>query len=681
MDVIEYKGQLKQYFYIPFYTAIVLLFFDVVTFIYNKTMGIFFFLIVCLYFLILIIFYNIFKNKFVHEIIDFATKCSKMQSILIDKFDVPYVLLDNDGKIIWHNEKFKTLTDKETQFRESISDIIPKITKNLIKEHEKFSNIEVDFSGRRYNAVLQKFEMPQSEIKSKLFDIHGKDVNLIALSLFDITKLTYLQEENENIKMIPAVVYIDNYEETIEQVDLVKRALLLAVIDRKVTQFFHSVDGIVQKIEKDKYFIVFEHRYLQKLKDTRFSILEDVKNIKVGNENEVTLSIGVGDGGDSYQQTFAYAGAAINIALGRGGSQAVIKQEGEVSYFGLHGKQVDKTTRVKARVKAQALRDMMESRENVIVMGHQISDIDAFGSAVGVCVAARKLGKKSQIVLNTITTSLRPIVDLIQSMENTEDLIITSEQAIKIVTPQTLVMVVDTNKENYTECPELLKKTEYIVVFDHHRQGEGVITNSVLSYIEPYASSACEMVAEVLQYFAENIQMKPEEADALYAGILIDTNNFVAKTGVRTFEAAAYLRRNGADMIRVRKLLRESMEAYKARAEVVRKAKVYRGKFAISTFINNGVESPTIIVAQAANELLDIVGIGASFVLTEYKNKIYISARSIDDVDVQLMMEKLGGGGHINLAGAQLENETLDSAIEKIENIIDDMIDKGEVEA
>ena len=481
--------------------------------------------------------------------------------------------------------------------------------------------------------------------------------------------------------MIPAVVYIDNYEETIEQVDLVKRALLLAVIDRKVTQFFHSVDGIVQKIEKDKYFIVFEHRYLQKLKDTRFSILEDVKNIKVGNENEVTLSIGVGDGGDSYQQTFAYAGAAINIALGRGGSQAVIKQEGEVSYFGLHGKQVDKTTRVKARVKAQALRDMMESRENVIVMGHQISDIDAFGSAVGVCVAARKLGKKSQIVLNTITTSLRPIVDLIQSMENTEDLIITSEQAIKIVTPQTLVMVVDTNKENYTECPELLKKTEYIVVFDHHRQGEGVITNSVLSYIEPYASSACEMVAEVLQYFAENIQMKPEEADALYAGILIDTNNFVAKTGVRTFEAAAYLRRNGADMIRVRKLLRESMEAYKARAEVVRKAKVYRGKFAISTFINNGVESPTIIVAQAANELLDIVGIGASFVLTEYKNKIYISARSIDDVDVQLMMEKLGGGGHINLAGAQLENETLDSAIEKIENIIDDMIDKGEVEA
>lgn len=681
MDVIEYKGQLKQYFYIPFYTAIVLLFFDVVTFIYNKTMGIFFFLIVCLYFLILIIFYNIFKNKFVHEIIDFATKCSKMQSILIDKFDVPYVLLDNDGKIIWHNEKFKTLTDKETQFRESISDIIPKITKNLIKEHEKFSNIEVDFSGRRYNAVLQKFEMPQSEIKSKLFDIHGKDVNLIALSLFDITKLTYLQEENENIKMIPAVVYIDNYEETIEQVDLVKRALLLAVIDRKVTQFFHSVDGIVQKIEKDKYFIVFEHRYLQKLKDTRFSILEDVKNIKVGNENEVTLSIGVGDGGDSYQQTFAYAGAAINIALGRGGSQAVIKQEGEVSYFGLHGKQVDKTTRVKARVKAQALRDMMESRENVIVMGHQISDIDAFGSAIGVCVAARKLGKKSQIVLNTITTSLRPIVDLIQSMENTEDLIITSEQAIKIVTPQTLVMVVDTNKENYTECPELLKKTEYIVVFDHHRQGEGVITNSVLSYIEPYASSACEMVAEVLQYFAENIQMKPEEADALYAGILIDTNNFVAKTGVRTFEAAAYLRRNGADMIRVRKLLRESMEAYKARAEVVRKAKVYRGKFAISTFINNGVESPTIIVAQAANELLDIVGIGASFVLTEYKNKIYISARSIDDVDVQLMMEKLGGGGHINLAGAQLENETLDSAIEKIENIIDDMIDKGEVEA
>jgi c-di-AMP phosphodiesterase-like protein len=313
-------------------------------------------------------------------------------------------------------------------------------------------------------------------------------------------------------------------------------------------------------------------------------------------------------------------------------------------------------------------------------MGHQISDIDAFGAAIGVCVAAHTLGKKAQIVLNTITSSLRPIVDNVMSMKDVpEDLIIDSDEAVRALGPNTLVMVVDTNRTSYTECPKLLELCNTVVVFDHHRQGEGIIQNPVLSYIEPYASSTCEMIAEVLQYFAESIVIKPEEADAMYAGILIDTNNFVTKTGVRTFEAAAYLRRNGAEMTRVRKLLRESMEAYKARAEVVRKAEVYRNIIAISSFSSDQVESPTIIGAQAANELLDIIGIRASFVLTRFNEKIYVSARSIDDIDVQIIMEKIGGGGHINVAGGQLSDESIESATEKIEAIIDDMMEKGEI--
>ncbi len=521
--------------------------------------------------------------------------------------------------------------------------------------------------------------MPE-ETGTELFSLEGQENVLIALTLFDVTELYNERIEKKNVEMVSAVVYIDNYEETVEKVDIVKRALLLAVIDRKVSQYFQSVDGVVQKIEKDKYFICFQYRYLQKLIDNRFSILEDVKNIKVGNENEVTLSIGVGEGGESYRQTMEYSNAAINIALGRGGSQAVLKREGEVSYFGVHGKQVEKNTRVKARVKAQALREMMESKDNVIVMGHQISDIDAFGAAIGVCVAAHTLGKKAQIVLNTITSSLRPIVDNVLSMQDiAEDFIIDSDEAVRVLGPNTLVMVVDTNRTSYTECPKLLELCKTVVVFDHHRQGEGIIQNPVLSYIEPYASSTCEMIAEVLQYFAESIEIRPEEADAMYAGILIDTNNFVTKTGVRTFEAAAYLRRNGADMTRVRKLLRESMEAYKARAEVVRKAEVYRNIIAISSFSSDQVESPTIIGAQAANELLDIVGIRASFVLTRFNEKIYVSARSIDDIDVQIIMEKIGGGGHINVAGAQLSDESIETATEKIEAIIDDMMEKGEI--
>jgi len=679
MDVIEYRGQLKHYLRAPIYLVAVFVLMDIGMFVYDWRVGATFAGLIVVYFLVLTIFYGMFRKNLSAELLEFATGYAKSQNVLMNNFEVPYALLDHNGRIVWHNLKFNDLCGEVGNFHDVISKIFPTITVDLIRGIEELDHFQIEFGDRYYDAALQRLNVDGSNTSS-FFSFADEENTLFALTMFDITELVNVKRENKNIKMVQAVVYIDNYEETVEKVDIVKRALLLAVIDRKVSQYFQSVDGVVQKIEKDKYFVVFQNRYLQKLIDSRFSILEDVKSIKVGNENEVTLSIGVGSSNESYRQTLEYSNAAINIALGRGGSQAVVKSAGQVSYYGVHGKQVEKSTRVKARVKAQALREIMEARENVLVMGHQISDIDALGAAVGVCVAARKLGKKSQIVLNTITSSLRPIVDNLLSMDGIEDdFIVNSEEAVKCVNVDTLVMVVDTNRASYTECPKLLEICDTIVVFDHHRQGEGIIENPVLSYIEPYASSTCEMIAEVLQYFAENIEMQPEEADAMYAGILIDTNNFVTKTGVRTFEAAAYLRRNGADMTRVRKLLRESMEAYKARAEVVRKAEVYRNVIAISSFLSDQVESPTIIGAQAANELLDIVGIRASFVLTDYNNKIYVSARSIDDIDVQVIVEKIGGGGHINAAGAQLSDETIESATEKIEAIIDDMIEKGEI--
>ncbi|MCR4781665.1 MAG: DHH family phosphoesterase [Lachnospiraceae bacterium] len=679
MNVIEYRSQLKHYLRAPIYLVIIMLAMDIGLFFYDLVVAFTFLGLVIIYLLVLSIFYGMFRKKLSSELLQFAAGYAESQNELMDNFEVPYVLLDRSGRIVWHNKKFFDLCGEVGNFHDGISKIFPQITIETIREIDGLANVEVEFGDRIFDATLQSLDLKKPKTNG-LFSLEGNETSLVALTMFDITELNIVKDENRNIKMVQAVIYIDNYEETVEKVDIVKRALLLAVIDRKVSQYFQSVDGIVQKIEKDKYFVVFQHKYLKKLIDTRFAILEDVKSIKVGNENEVTLSIGVGDSKESYRQTLEYSNAAINIALGRGGSQAVVKSEGEVSYYGVHGKQVEKNTRVKARVKAKALREMMEARGNVLVMGHQISDIDAFGAAVGVCVAAKMLGKKCQIVLNTITSSLRPVVDNLLSMDGVDpDLIINSEEAVKCVNPDTLVMVVDTNRATYTECPKLLEICNTIVVFDHHRQGEGIIENPVLSYIEPYASSTCEMIAEVLQYFDESINIRPQEADALYAGILIDTNNFVTKTGVRTFEAAAYLRRNGADMTRVRKLLRESMEAYKARAEVVRKAEVYRNIIAISSFLSEQVESPTIIGAQAANELLDIVGIRASFVLTDYNGKIYVSARSIDDIDVQIIMEKIGGGGHINVAGAQLSDSTIESATERIEAIIDDMIEKGEI--
>ena len=460
-----------------------------------------------------------------------------------------------------------------------------------------------------------------------------------------------------------------------------KRSLLVALIDRKVNKYFSEIDALVRKIEKDKYFVVFRYKYLEQLKADKFSLIEDVKTVKVGNEMAVTLSIGLGAEGAGYNQNYEYARMSIDLALGRGGDQVVLKEGEEVSYYGGKTQQVEKNTRVKARVKAHALREIIESREHVVIMGHNISDVDSLGAAIGVYCAARELGKKAQIVLNEVTASLRPLVECFsQEKGYPADLFINSEEALLITNKNTLVMVVDTNRPSYTECPDLLKRSNTICVFDHHRQGSEVIENPVLSYIEPYASSACEMIAEVLQYFGQNIQLESAEADCIYAGILIDTNNFNTKTGVRTFEAAAYLRRAGADMTRVRKMLREDMSAYKARAEAVRHAEVYKGIFAISICPAEGLESPTVVGAQAANELLNIVGVKASFVITEYNGKIYISARSIDEINVQIIMEKMGGGGHLNIAGCQLRDCTVMQAKNIIQDTLNRMINEGDIE-
>ena len=460
----------------------------------------------------------------------------------------------------------------------------------------------------------------------------------------------------------------------------VKKSLLVALVDRKVTKFFASIDGLVKKTENDKYFVVFQHKYLEKMEEEKFSLLEDVKSIKVGNEMSVTLSMGIGYVGNDYTKNYEYSRMAIDLALGRGGDQVVVKTRDKISYFGGSNRQVDKSTRVKARVKALALREIMITRDKFFVMGHKIADIDSFGAAIGIYCAARQLGKKAQIVIDEVNTTLRPLKECF-TPENgyPDDMFIPSQLALDEIDSHTALIVVDTNRPSYTECPNLLNRAKAIVVFDHHRQCEDVVKNAVLSYTEPYASSTCEMIAEVLQYFDEDIKLSTQEADAIYAGILIDTNNFVSKTGVRTFEAAAYLRRCGAEVTRVRKMLRNDMDAYKARAEAVRHAEVFHNMFAISVCPADNIESPTVACAQAANELLNIIGIKASFVLTEYHDRIYISARSIDEINVQLVMERLGGGGHMNSAGAQLTGCTLEDAKRTIENTLDEMIREGDI--
>ena len=410
----------------------------------------------------------------------------------------------------------------------------------------------------------------------------------------------------------------------------------------------------------------------RKFEADKFSLLEEVKQVNIGNAPSASLSIGLGLNTATYAQSYNYARVAIDLALARGGDQAVVKDCHGITYFGGKKEQTSKNTRVKARVKAEALREFIVAKDQVIIMGHKIADADCLGACMGIYRAAKELEKKAHIVMNEVTSSVRPLYDEIaESPAYEKDIFLTSEQAMDYINDNTMVVVVDTNKPQMTECPELLKKTKTIAVLDHHRQSSVGIENAVLSYIEPYSSSSCEMVAEVLQYIVDDIRFPNVEADCLYAGIMIDTQNFMNRTGVRTFEAAAFLRRCGADITRVRKMFRDDMASYRAKAEAVRMAEVYRKEYAIAECPSD-IDSPTVLAAQTANELLDISGIKASFVLTIYSGKIYMSTRSIDEVNVQVIAEKLGGGGHINAAGAQFDHTDMEEAINALKATIDE---------
>ncbi len=683
MEALKYRNRLKRYLRFPLYMLIIFIIGCIAVSFVNPRVAVGMTIFVFIYAVVVFAYYKANLKAFKNTIIEYAVHYGTVQKELLKNFRVPYVLLDSTGKIMWMNEEFCALTEKNKTYNKSITTIFPEITREGI-EHAKDDNFDmhIEYNERKYLASLQRLDMTEPlSGNGILSNIDGSEDGLVAIMLFDETDVQETKAKINDQAMVMALLYIDNYDEVFDQVENAKRSMLLALLDRKINKYFGEGDAIVRRLEKDKYLITFQRKYLATFEEDKFSLVEDITSIKMGNDRDITISIGVGLGSESYTQNAQYAHMAIDLALGRGGCQVVVKNGQNVSYYGTHGKEVERTTRVKARVKAQALREIMETRDRIIVMGHNLSDADCLGASVGVYCAGREIGKPVNIVIDTITSSMRPVVEsFTEKEEYPNDMFITSEQAINLCNDNTLIMVVDTNRPSIVECPALLYKNKNIVVIDHHRQVEETIENPILSYIEPYASSASEMIAEVLQYFAEKITLNPTEADCIYAGILIDTNNFMTKTGVRTFEAAAFLRRNGAEVTRVRKMLREDMETYKARAEVVRHASTFRGAFAISECEPDGqIESPTVIAAQAANELLNIVGIKASFVLTKFMDKIYISSRSIDEIDVQSIMARLGGGGHVNIAGAQIQNRTLEEVRKDLEETIDKMLEEGEI--
>ena len=680
---VKLKGRLKSYLQSSLYLGLLLIAVDVLIYMIDYRAGLVLsgFIIFYIAIILSMMFYN--KPIIMNELVSFATQYGQIQRRLLRDLELPHALLDDGGKIIWTNIAFERMVHQDKGYRKSITSLFPSITKDKLPGVNEEDEVEfdVEYESGNYIAKLKKISLKEMAENSDIIEANGYDGYLVALYLFDETALKIALKEVDNQSLAVALIYLDNYEEALESVEEVRRSLLIALIDRKVNKYIASLDGICKKLEKDKYFVIMRKESAVQLQENRFDLLEDVKTVNIGNEMAVTISIGMGLDGLSYTQNYEFARNAIDIALGRGGDQAVVKMPENVAYYGGKSQQVEKSTRVKARVKAQALKEIITVKDEVYVMGHRLGDVDSFGASVGIYRVAKALAKKAHIILDSVTASMQPMVEMFRNNDEYEDdMIINNAQALEMVGGNAVLVVVDVNKPSITECPELLKRCKSIVVLDHHRQGTEIIENATLSYIEAYASSACEMVSEILQYISDNLRLRPEEADCMYSGIMIDTNNFMTKTGVRTFEAAAFLRRNGADVTRVRKLFRDDAAEYKAKADAVSQAEIYRDSFAISVCMGEDVASPTVVGAQAANELLNIKGIKASFILTPYNGIIYISARSIDEVNVQVMMERMGGGGHLNIAGAQMENGSIEEGIVAIKRTLDAMIEEGELE-
>ena len=612
-----------------------------------------------------IIWYIRLSKNMSNYMVEYSMASENTQNIFSQDLDIPYALMDKKGIIAWRNRAFNGLVQKDRLSKKDIHAMFENITPSDIENISDKADFHGEYQGKKYRIRITRLYIEESFVYT--------------VCLFDETDLVELRIQKENSKFVVGLMYMDNYDEAMESVEEVRRSLLEALIDRKINQYINGFNGIVKKLEKDKFFFIIKKEDLDSAISVRFDILEDVKTVNIGNEMSITLSIGIGYGSENLARNYELARMAMDMALGRGGDQAVVKTEDDIRYFGGKAQTVEKQTRVKARVKAHAFKELLENKDKVIIMGHKMLDMDAFGAAIGIWRIATHLNKKAYILRSDVNPSVRPMIEKFKAPEYPEDLFMSEEKALNSLTNDSLVVVVDVNRPSITEGPSLLKKAKNIVVLDHHRQSSEIITNATLSYVETFASSACEMVSEIVQYISDDIKLKTLEADAMYAGIVIDTQNFNVQTGVRTFEAAAFLKRSGADVTRVRKMFREDATDYLAKAEAIHNAEIYENYYAISECDSANTASPTLVCAQAANDLLNIKGIKASFVLTLYNDVIYISARSMDEVNVQTIMEKLGGGGHRSVAGAQIKEGSIEDAKNLVKKVLKELIERGEI--
>lgn len=630
-------------------------------------------------FVVLLIFnyvHNKRKVDMVNELVDnIALDADTASKSSLTHFPMPTVMLQLNGRITWYNAKFREIFDETKSkflFDVPLESLVEGLKLDEIIDLEnKVIDSTIVYNGRTFHIIGNVSQLNNA---SKRPDSEWNYI--ITLYWQEMTDYVRIKERFYNERVFVTNLLVDNYDDLMQNTKEASKPQLIAEMDRHINEWANKYDGLLYKYERDKYLILFEYVKLEAIIKDKFDILNTMRAMDLDNKIPVTVSIGIGVDGKNMVENDSCAREAVNMALGRGGDQAVIKDDSQFRFYGGGSKEYEKSTRVKARVVAFALKGLIDNADNVVIMGHKTADIDSFGAAFGLQRACRQLNKEAKILLGSYDNTVHNMLERLENEEEYIGMFISNQQAEELVKENTLLIVVDTHKPSLTENANILTKTKHIVIIDHHRRSADFIENTALVYHEPYASSACEMVTEILQYISDKIELKKLEAEALYAGIAIDTKHFTFKTGVRTFEAASFLRKYGVDTVAIKTMFQQDLTTFVRKAEIIKNAKIIRDHIAISTYAVTEGEYQ-VLVAQAADEMLNIKGITASFVLCDTGSSVSISGRSLGSINVQVILEKLGGGGHLTIAGAQINEISLSDAQQQLLDAIEEYFNES----
>ena len=593
---------------------------------------------------------------------DFSNRLDVATQNTLVNLPFPMIILDNDGKITWYNSKFTAIVDNNNFLGKSITDILKDWKPSEIIKNKNILYKYVNLNDEVYDIYGSWIDIDEKYSKNK---------SIIILYFYNVTSLKKALQNRESIMLIE----VDNLDEVLKGVEESKRPILSAEIESTIMNYAHKLDAMIKKYSSNKYILSIQDNFILEEMKKKFDILDTVREISFGNKIAVTLSVGIGRLGESPMINNNYANSAKELALGRGGDQVVIKSGEKLNFFGGKTKEVEKRTKVRARVIAHALRDLINESSKVYIMGHRNPDMDCFGAAIGLAGVIKSLGKECKIVLKEKNEAIKCVMDKMEEDEAYKDWLITPDRCLEELDDNSLLILVDVHSRSYVQDEDIINRVANFVIIDHHRRTVDFIEGAIITYIEIYASSTSELVTEMIQYMMNKPILSQLQAEALLAGICIDTKNFSLKTGVRTFEAASFLRQLGADPVDVKKMFGHDLNSYIRKSDIIRNAEVNDN---IAIAMSPTDIEDTILAAQAADELLNITGIQASFVLVKIKEDVCISGRSFGDINVQLILESLGGGGHLTMAGTKINDVTIEEAKIMLKDAIGKYLKEGE---